>query len=240
MAQPSSTFNTSTPSFPIINEIVDPTPRPMPNKNITLEGKYIRLKPFNLKEDIEELYEISHGTEEKESIWRYLFTGKSFPSLDAFSNYFEEREKKQGLIFFTVIDKQSNRKIGSVSYLNIVPNFGCLELGSIWYCVEFHRTYANTESCFLLMYYVFNKLNYRRVEWKCNAKNERSANAAKKLGFTFEGTFRKHMILWNGESRDSLYFSLLDDEWKEDRMDKLMKRLDYTQEDIDRLEKSLE
>jgi RimJ/RimL family protein N-acetyltransferase len=63
-----------------------------------------------------------------------------------------------------------------------------------------------------MMREAFDELGYRRVEWKCDALNERSRAAALRLGFTFEGVFRKHMIV-RGRSRDSAWFSLLDDEW---------------------------
>jgi RimJ/RimL family protein N-acetyltransferase len=63
-----------------------------------------------------------------------------------------------------------------------------------------------------MMREAFDELGYRRVEWKCDALNERSRAAALRLGFTFEGVFRKHMIV-RGRSRDSAWFSFLDDEW---------------------------
>jgi len=88
------------------------------------------------------------------------------------------------------------------------------EIGNIWYTPPFHRTYANTETSFLLMGYLFDDLKYRRVEWKCDNENLKSKEAALKLGFTFEGIFRQHMII-KGKNRDTAWFSVTDKEWKE-------------------------
>jgi RimJ/RimL family protein N-acetyltransferase len=71
---------------------------------------------------------------------------------------------------------------------------------------------VNTEANYLLLRHCFEDLRYRRVEWKCDALNERSRRAAERLGFTFEGIFRQHMIV-KGRNRDTAWFSMLDHEW---------------------------
>ena len=73
-------------------------------------------------------------------------------------------------------------------------------------------TTAATEAIYLLVRNAFDELGYRRLEWKCDALNARSRRAAERLGFTFEGIFRQHMIV-KGRNRDSAWFSLLDGEW---------------------------
>jgi len=77
---------------------------------------------------------------------------------------------------------------------------------------ELQRTAAATEAMYLFARYVFEDLGYRRYEWKCNALNEPSRRAAERLGFTFEGIFRQHMIM-KGRNRDTAWFSMLDSEW---------------------------
>ena len=67
---------------------------------------------------------------------------------------------------------------------------------------------------YLLARYVFEDLGYRRYEWKCNALNAPSRRAALRLGFTFEGIFRQHMIV-KGKNRDTAWYSMLDGEWGE-------------------------
>jgi RimJ/RimL family protein N-acetyltransferase len=97
--------------------------------------------------------------------------------------------------------------------MNVVPEHRRLEIGHIWYAPSAQRTEANTEAAYLMLREAFDQFGYRRVEWKCDALNGRSRAAALRLGFTFEGVFRKHMIV-GGRSRDSAWFSLLDMEWR--------------------------
>jgi RimJ/RimL family protein N-acetyltransferase len=87
-----------------------------------------------------------------------------------------------------------------------------IELGNIWYAPRAQRTGANTETIYLLLREAFDELGYRRVEWKCNALNARSRGAAERLGFTFEGVFRQHMVV-KGRNRDTAWYSMLDTEW---------------------------
>ena len=74
------------------------------------------------------------------------------------------------------------------------------------------RTKVNTEVTFLFLRYLFDDLHYRRVEWKCDNLNERSKRAALRLGFNYEGLFRKHMVV-KGKNRDTAWFAMLDEEW---------------------------
>jgi RimJ/RimL family protein N-acetyltransferase len=94
-----------------------------------------------------------------------------------------------------------------------------LEVGGIHYSRGLQRTAAATEAMYLLARYVFDDLNNRRYEWKCDALNIPSRRAAERLGFTFEGIFRQHMIV-KGKNRDTAWYSILDSEWP-DRKAKL-------------------
>jgi RimJ/RimL family protein N-acetyltransferase len=96
--------------------------------------------------------------------------------------------------------------------MSIRPEHAVAELGWIWYAPEAQRSKVNTEASYLLLRYCFEELHYRRMEWKCNSLNERSHRAALRLGFTYEGNFRQHMIV-KGENRDTDWFSMLDQEW---------------------------
>jgi RimJ/RimL family protein N-acetyltransferase len=87
-----------------------------------------------------------------------------------------------------------------------------LELGHIWYVPDAQRGRANTETAYLLLRQAFDVWGYRRAEWKCDALNERSRAAALRLGFTFEGVFRQHMIV-KGRNRDTAWFAMLDADW---------------------------
>jgi RimJ/RimL family protein N-acetyltransferase len=98
------------------------------------------------------------------------------------------------------------------SYLNIVPANGSIEIGHIWFAPPLQKTRAATEAIYLMCRHVFDDLGYRRLEWKCNALNDASMRAARRFGFTYEGTFRQHMVV-KGRNRDTAWFAMLDREW---------------------------
>jgi RimJ/RimL family protein N-acetyltransferase len=181
-----------------------------PNSNTILKGRYITLQPIDINQDVEELYHASHDGENGK-IWKYMFSGP-FESIDDFSQFMQKQSIAN--LTYTVIDNQSGKKIGSCAYLNVVPEMRRLEIGCIWYTPSFHRTYANTETCYLLIQHAFEDLKYRRVEWKCDNNNEPSKRAAERLGFKYEGIFRQHMII-KGLNRDSAYYSIIDSEWND-------------------------
>ena len=98
------------------------------------------------------------------------------------------------------------------SFLNIASDMQRLELGHIWYSPESQRSNVNTEAVYLMLCEAFDRLKYRRVEWKCDSLNGRSRRAAIRLGFRFEGIFRLHMII-KGRNRDTAWYALLDSNW---------------------------
>ena len=87
-----------------------------------------------------------------------------------------------------------------------------IEIGHIWFGAGLARTTAATEAIFLLARHAFEDLGHRRLEWKCNAANEASKRAAERFGFTYEGTFRQHLVV-KGANRDTAWFSIVDGEW---------------------------
>jgi RimJ/RimL family protein N-acetyltransferase len=102
--------------------------------------------------------------------------------------------------------------LGMASFLNADTAMRHVELGHIWFAPAAQRTEANTEVAYLMLKEAFDVLGHRRVEWKCDALNERSRAAALRLGFTFEGIFRQHMVI-KGRNRDTAWFAMLDGEW---------------------------
>jgi RimJ/RimL family protein N-acetyltransferase len=101
---------------------------------------------------------------------------------------------------------------GWASYMRIKPLQGVIEVGNVMFSPALQRTAAATEAMYLMASHVFDHLGYRRYEWKCNAENLPSRRAAQRLGFTFEGIFRQHMVV-KGRNRDTAWFSMLDHEW---------------------------
>ncbi len=101
-------------------------------------------------------------------------------------------------------------------YFDIVPAQGVIEIGGIWISPDMQRTRAATETLFLMMSYAMDDLRYRRLQWRCNALNEKSRIAARRLGFRFEGIFYNHMIV-KGKNRDTAWYAIVDQDWPEIR-----------------------
>ncbi|KAG3048463.1 hypothetical protein PC121_g19462 [Phytophthora cactorum] len=106
---------------------------------------------------------------------------------------------------------QSDDPKGVAAYLRIVPSHGVIEIGHIYYSSQLAKTRAATEAMYLLADNAF-KLGYRRYEWKCDSFNQPSRNAAARLGFTCEGTFRQP-IVYKGRNRDTSWLSIIDVDW---------------------------
>jgi RimJ/RimL family protein N-acetyltransferase len=181
-------------------------------KPVTLTGSFITLTPLDVARDVNELFAISHRTQnEADELWRYMPVGP-FASAEAQAAFLNEWRARPDVIAFTVRDTATHQCLGSISLMSIRPEHGVAELGNIWYAPNAQRTKANTEACHLLLKHCFEHLHYRRMEWKCNALNEPSRRAAERLGFTFEGIFRQHMII-KSENRDTTWFAMLDTDW---------------------------
>ena len=174
-------------------------------------GKFIRLSPVNPQTDVAELYECSHGSDVKEQLWTYMSYGP-FDNKHSMQTWLTEGARSEDPLFFTVHHLESKQRIGMVSFLNIVSDMRRLELGHIWYSPDFQKSNVNTEAIYLMLCEAFDRLKYRRVEWKCDSLNERSRAAALRLGFKFEGLFRQHIIV-KGRNRDTAWYSMLDSEW---------------------------
>jgi RimJ/RimL family protein N-acetyltransferase len=174
-------------------------------------GKFVTLFPVKPKTDVAELYECSHGSVIKEQIWTYMSYGP-FDSKGSMQMWLEVGAESEDPLFFTVHHLESKQRVGMVSFLNIVSDMRRLELGHLWYSPDSQRSNVNTEAIYLMLCEAFDRLKYRRVEWKCDSLNEKSRSAALRLGFKFEGTFRQHIIV-KGRNRDTAWYSMLDSEW---------------------------
>jgi RimJ/RimL family protein N-acetyltransferase len=176
-----------------------------------LLGTYVRLQPVEVAAHAESLYRLSHARPEDAILWTYLAYGP-FADQGAFERWLAERARSDDPLFFAIVEQASGQASGMASYLNIVPANGCIEIGHIWFAPVLQKTRAATEAIFLMMRHVFDDLGYRRLEWKCDALNAASRRAARRFGFTYEGTFRQHMVV-KGRNRDTAWFAMLDREW---------------------------
>jgi RimJ/RimL family protein N-acetyltransferase len=113
--------------------------------------------------------------------------------------------------FHAVIDNETGKAVGVASYLRINPSAGSIEVGHINYSPRLQRTIAATEAMYLMMAQVF-ALGYRRYEWKCNAFNRPSRDAAMRLGMSYEGVFRQ-ALMSKGRNRDTAWYAAIDSDW---------------------------
>jgi RimJ/RimL family protein N-acetyltransferase len=175
-----------------------------------LPGRVVTLRPLHGPSHAEALYEGTHGAQ-KEDLWRYLPQGP-FASRAAYDDWFGQKEKSVDPLFLAIVDNATGVALGQASYLRIEPAHRTIEVGHILFTPALQRSCGATEAMYLMARHAFADLGYRRYEWKCNASNEPSRRAALRLGFTFEGVFRQHMIV-KGRNRDTAWFSMLDSEW---------------------------
>jgi RimJ/RimL family protein N-acetyltransferase len=193
-----------------VGEPVSTTPARRPART-ALEGRYVSLVPVDPVAHTPGLFAAAHdGSHEADRMWTYLPYGP-WPDADAMRSWIETLPASNDPLFLTVVESGGD-PVGIVTFMNIDSTMRHLELGNIWYSPRAQRTRANTESTYLMLRSAFDELGYRRVEWKCDALNARSRAAAERLGFSFEGIFRQHMII-KGRNRDTAWFAMLDREW---------------------------
>jgi RimJ/RimL family protein N-acetyltransferase len=177
-------------------------------ERIVLRGGSVTLAPLDAAVHTEALFEALRGADH---LWTYLTYGP-FDDLATFRAHVNETAAAADPFFFAIIDQASQRAVGRAALMRIEPQHRAIEVGHILYSPALQRTRGATESMYLLARHVFEDLGYRRYEWKCHALNAASRAAALRLGFTFEGVFRQHMIV-KGRNRDTAWFSMLDREW---------------------------
>jgi RimJ/RimL family protein N-acetyltransferase len=188
---------------------VDTTPARRPHQP-KLKGERITIVPLDPAAHSAPLYEGTHA-ERKEDLWRYLAEGP-FADRKSFRAAMEKKAASEDPLFLAIVDNRTGITVGTASYLRIDPVHRTIEVGWILYTPQLQRTPAATEVMYLMAKHVFDDLGYRRYEWKCDALNAPSRRAALRLGFTFEGIFRQHMIV-KGRNRDTAWYSMLDSEW---------------------------
>lgn len=184
-------------------------PRRPPGR-VALTGRYCSLDPFDVSAHAPSLF-AAFAEDERNVGWVYLPYGP-FASTKDFERWCRRTCLGDDPLFFAVLDLETGRAVGMASYLRATPEMGVVEVGHIHFAPQLQRTPAATEAMYLMMRHVFDDLGYRRYEWKCDALNARSRRAASRLGFTFEGVFRQHLI-YKGRNRDTAWYSVIDSEW---------------------------
>ena len=178
-------------------------PRP---DHAAMQGQFVRLEPLSADAHAFDLHAAFQG---HDRLWDYMPYGP-FASGSAYHRWARDREAGEDPRFYVLRDMASGQCGGIASYLRITPEAGSIEVGHICISPAMQRGAAWTEAMFLMMDWAF-KAGYRRYEWKCNALNLASRRAAQRLGFSFEGVFRQHLIV-KGRNRDTAWFSVIDSE----------------------------
>jgi N-acetyltransferase len=179
-------------------------------ETIVLDGNFVRLEPLS-GNHLEALCRV--GLDEE--IWRWSPT--DVKTREDMSRYIETALDEQAAgvsLPFATIEKQSKKVVGSTRFGNIDPKNRRAEIGWTWIGRKWQRTFVNTEAKFLMLRYAFEVWKCVRVELKTDVLNEKSRKAVERLGAKQEGVLRKHIITDSGRFRDTVYYSILDDEWR--------------------------
>jgi RimJ/RimL family protein N-acetyltransferase len=176
---------------------------------ITLEGQYVRLEPLKAHH-VEPLLKAASDPK----IWQ--FTSNVISTAADMQKWVETALDWQNAgtaVPFVTMERGSHRVVGSTRFANIDRDHRRAEIGWTWLNPEYWHTAINTEAKYLMLRHAFEQWKCIRVELKTAAKNARSRAAILRLGAKEEGTLRHHMIQPDGSYRDSVYFSILDEEW---------------------------
>jgi N-acetyltransferase len=175
----------------------------------TLEGNLVHLIPLKA-EHKSALLEASADGE----LWKLWYT--SVPSKDSIDSYLEYAFSEQAAgcaLLFAVVDKQTQKIIGSTRFCNADNLNHRVEIGYTWYAKSYQRTGVNTECKYLLLQHAFENLNAIAVEFRTHWHNQASRAAIARLGAKQDGILRNHQKNAEGIYRDTVVFSIIDQEW---------------------------
>lgn len=198
---------------PVGDLIEDYSPGILPNIQ-SITGKTVTIEKINIKH-CDDLYEIYGPSSEPENL-TYMPIKRLESKLE-FKDYLIQLIASVDPYYLTIIDNQTQKAVGTFSLMRIDNLNRVIEMGWIVYSPLLKRSRQATEAQYLVMKYVFEELKYRRYEWKCDSLNEASNRSAKRLGFTFEGTFRQATV-YKGRNRDTNWFSIIDKEWPANKL----------------------
>lgn len=200
-----------------INELGQPIGDALPNfkpgdlpKMERLEGRYVIVECLSKDKHGADLYEV-YGPDSPADMWTYLFQNP-VQSQEEWSALLDQMLAAQDRFYYAIVDKESGRALGTFALMRINRGSRVIEVGSVTYSPQLKRTRLATEAQYLLARYVFEELEYRRYEWKCDALNQPSRYAAERLGFIYEGTFRQ-AVVYKGRNRDTDWLAMIDKDW---------------------------
>ncbi|WP_136418458.1 GNAT family protein [Herbaspirillum sp. ST 5-3] len=176
---------------------------------VTLSGRHATLEPLALEHEEEIRLAVADG-----ELWNLWFT--TVPRPEGVRDYIEQllAQRERGeVLAFAVRDNESGRIVGGTRYLHIDENNRRLEIGGTWYAQRAQRTAINTECKLMLLAHAFEKLRCIAVEFRTDWFNKRSQAAIERLGAKRDGVLRNHIIMPDGRIRDSVVYSVIQNEW---------------------------
>lgn len=180
-------------------------------QDFTLEGRVVRLEPLR-REHAPLLWEAMKN--DADDIFRWIpYPMRTAEDSAKFIELVLGEHQRGVSVPFATVERTSGKMVGSTRFMAIDVANRHVEIGSTWIAPAWQRTAVNTEAKYLMLRHAFETWKCMRVEFKTDSMNEKSRKAILRLGAKEEGTFRKHMLTWNGRIRDSVYFSILDTEW---------------------------
>ena len=176
-----------------------------------LHGRWIWLVPVSAAKHAQALYESFVNDDVHGHVWTYMGYGP-WENFESFAEWLKTREASRDPWFYSFIRRDTAKPCGVGAFMRSDAVNGVIEIGHIWMSPALQKTREATEAIFLMIRHCFDDLGVRRLEWKCDALNAPSRQAAARFGFAFEGIFRQHFII-KGRNRDTAWFAMLDKDW---------------------------
>ena len=175
-----------------------------------LEGRYARIEALSVEKHAEDLLAV-YGPDTPREMWTYLFQ-EPVADMEELVSLLNQMLARKDRFYYAIVDKATGKTLGTFSLMRIDQNNRVIEVGAVTFSPTLKGTRIGTEAQYLLARYVFEELNYRRYEWKCDALNQPSRRAAERLGFVYEGTFRQ-AVVYKGRTRDTDWLAMIDKDW---------------------------
>jgi RimJ/RimL family protein N-acetyltransferase len=176
-------------------------------ERVTLSGRFVRLEPIEARHRDDLLAAAAQDP----VTFRYMGSDLS-RGAEIWPAYLADAQQPDYIAWATV-DAATGRAVGSTRFGDIAPEHGRVEIGWTWIAPSHQRTAVNTEAKLLQLSYAFDELGATRVALKTDGRNLRSQAAIERLGAVREGTLRRHLRMPDGFIRDTVYFSILSEEW---------------------------
>ncbi|MFI1399509.1 GNAT family N-acetyltransferase [Streptomyces sp. NPDC020681] len=182
-----------------------------PPSPVTLTGRHVRLEPLTM-EHLPDLFAAGGRDDE---VWRWQGgpTPHTQDELGAKLRALLDEAERGVYVPFAVVHRETGAAVGWTTFLDVDAENERVEIGWTWYGRAYWRSAVNTESKLLLLTHAFEDLGMGRVQLKTDHLNTRSQQAIARLGAQREGTHRRHRLRHDGTWRDTVYFSILAEEW---------------------------